>query len=1141
MAAVERDAATRERDLALAMYETFLASGSEDSISPRFQSREARDCSPQGLKSLKDNRSSSSSKELNEACLLNLRLTEFSHHERGAARLNHGSFGSCPKSVLAVQEEWTQRWLKQPDEFYFDGLEVGLLEARKAVAEHVNCPVEELVLVDNATVSSSIVAMDVMWALAEGRYKKGDMILMLNFAYRAVANAFQAYGVRAGAQLLIVDIPFPVRSPVEVLAALEKVLQKAKSEEKVIRLAVLDHIVSMPSIILPVKEMVAMCRRYGIEQVFVDGAQAIGQVDINVKDIDADYYTSNLNKWLFAPTTASLFHSKAKHLARLHHPITSHNYGKGLVDECSWVGTRDYSPLLAVPACFKFIDRVPGGLKAIKAYNHDRIVAVGQMLADAWATHCGVAPEMMGTMVMVGLPPALHISSSQELQSLRIRLRQEFSIEVYGFVPKTTPDEGFSAYLRVSHQLYNTWDDYLRLRDAINLLVAEQSIGKANITEEEGSGELLNLFAALRTLEDRGVRDRLQFVSSSARKRLSGFVEFEIASSEFIVSNENRVDEVQVNIAFIVPVAVGYLATRKRGVVILPYAWKKLIVRVWGFLRLFRCSCVGEDHEMILRVKIGGPAGVLQRYQRILRYYTTTNGPEEKRSSVPRRTIAASASAYEVLGLSEKCSPASIRIAFKKLAKATHPDLQSESSTVEFIRVLAAYEILSDPQKRAQYDENLRSRRAEQTTADASHFEEKSHVRSREELELADKSTEVVSWLKTYRVMVKDIIRRQEIGAGSGWEEELRAETQSALRKAYFGPPVSEREGVPECFEAEERAQPDLLDVLHLVSGRHLFGLVRQVDVPLLESAAGQRPALLHTNPHALESNPDRFDPARTVERREIHTEESQGLQQAEGSPSSCSLRDDSQSVFVDLELEMFGNVVARSIRVPPEERCSDSDSSGSGKEEDEGDSIYVYLSSEQIEDNELMENASGQELKKIFLGSIRGLGSSKVGSVCNVYGPDGQRTHLILQHRTPGVKHMQWFRIGEDGSPCECRCRRASVLPSRYWIFEPRADTHNVGGWYIETFGHSSRRRMNKRVSYESREYKHGFSIYSATRDDKKLHPAMYIMAAAYKTLDEEVGQRRRGALSTRLRAWSGLDQISSSFSTWWRSRWSL
>ncbi|KAG6551095.1 hypothetical protein Mapa_007330 [Marchantia paleacea] len=470
---MEQDAAIRERDLALAMHETFMASGSEDGLSPRLQNSEMRD-SPRGVSRLWGEQRSPVAKELNKAFLKNLRKTEFGHHERGAARLNHGSFGSCPKSVLGAQAEFSQTWLKQPDAFYFGGVEAAMLEARRAVAEHVNCPVQELVLIDNATTSATIVAMDIMWAFAEGRYQKGDTILMLNFAYKAVSKAFHAYGVRAGAQLLIVEIPFPITSPSEVLAALDGVLKKAKAEDRVIRLAVIDHIVSMPSIILPVKDMVALCRSYGIEQVFVDGAQAIGQVEINVQEIDADYYTSNLNKWLFAPTTASLFHCKAKHLSRLHHPIISHNYGQGLVEECNWVGTRDYSALLAVPACFQFMNSVPGGLKAIRAYNHDRVVAMGKMLAEAWGTHCGVPADMMGSMVTVGLPPALQISSPHEVHDLRTCLRQEFSIEIHGFAPPKKQDaKAITAYLRISHQLYNTLDEYLSLRDAINTLVTK--------------------------------------------------------------------------------------------------------------------------------------------------------------------------------------------------------------------------------------------------------------------------------------------------------------------------------------------------------------------------------------------------------------------------------------------------------------------------------------------------------------------------------------------------------------------------------------------------------------------------------------------------------------------------------------------
>ncbi|CAM6129937.1 unnamed protein product [Calypogeia fissa] len=543
----QQAAAIRERDLALAMHETFLSSGSEDALSPRsprFQNRDIR--SPFGSFSNRSPRSSSttrrpsfssssspsspslaatvaaekgsagleSSKILKgdkqisqklgqeddgghkleqqggggkeetelklEACLQRLRETEFDHHQKGVARLNNGSFGTCPKSVLLRQEQWMQQWLAQPDDMYFGPLDKGLLESRKVVAAHVNCPVEQLVLLDNVTVAANVVAMDVMWSFIQGHFQRRDCILLSNFTYGALKTTFEAYAVRAGAHILIADIPFPVSSKDEIVSSYERVLQGAQKDGRVIRLALVDHVVSMPSMIIPLKELISICRRYGVEQVLVDGAQTLGSVQLDLMEIDADYYAGNLHKWFFAPSSAAFLYSKAKHLPRLHHPIISHNYGKGFAVECEWMGTRDFSAMLAVPAAFDFFKKIPGGYEAVRAYNHKKIIAAGKMLAEAWGTGCGVAPDLCGSMVMVGLPPALGIQTMDDAHALRTRLRNEFSIEVHTFTPPrelagASPVKGVTAHVRISHQIYNTWPEYLRLRDVINALVEEKS------------------------------------------------------------------------------------------------------------------------------------------------------------------------------------------------------------------------------------------------------------------------------------------------------------------------------------------------------------------------------------------------------------------------------------------------------------------------------------------------------------------------------------------------------------------------------------------------------------------------------------------------------------------------------------------
>ncbi|HLI90890.1 MAG TPA: molecular chaperone DnaJ [Ktedonobacteraceae bacterium] len=60
---------------------------------------------------------------------------------------------------------------------------------------------------------------------------------------------------------------------------------------------------------------------------------------------------------------------------------------------------------------------------------------------------------------------------------------------------------------------------------------------------------------------------------------------------------------------------------------------------------------------------------------------------------------------YEVLGISRNATEDEVKRAFRRLAKQYHPDANKEQGAeARFVEVNEAYEVLSDPQKRAAYD-----------------------------------------------------------------------------------------------------------------------------------------------------------------------------------------------------------------------------------------------------------------------------------------------------------------------------------------------------------------------------------------------------------------------------------------------------
>ena len=374
--------------------------------------------------------------------------------------LNHGTVGATPRVVLEAQQAWQRRVEAQPAAFLFRELmrvtadEPGaprllLRQAADAVGEFVGASGDDLVFVDNASTGINAVLRSIA-------LQPGDEIVLLAHAYGAVRKAAEFVARGAGANVVVVATPFPMRddSPAALVDALERALTPRT------RLAILDHIVSDTALTLSIAALVARCKARGVP-VLVDGAHAPGAIALDVAAIGADWYVGNLHKWAFAPRACGFLWVAPAQRAAIHPPTISWGLDVGLAQEFDWTGTRDPSAMLSAPAGLAFMRDVLG-VEAMRRWNHDLVWRMANELSARWGEPFTTPEAMVGCMACVALPARIDALGAAAAPALKDWLWAERRIEA-----QVLAIDG-RVCVRLAAQVYNDESDYERLADAVD-------------------------------------------------------------------------------------------------------------------------------------------------------------------------------------------------------------------------------------------------------------------------------------------------------------------------------------------------------------------------------------------------------------------------------------------------------------------------------------------------------------------------------------------------------------------------------------------------------------------------------------------------------------------------------------------------
>jgi len=388
--------------------------------------------------------------------------------------LNHGSFGSCPRSVLEQQSVWRARMERQPIEFLDKELEGHLDRARAALGEFVGADPDDLAFVPNATTGVNTIVNGLELA-------PGDEILTTDHEYNACLNAAHVAAERSGARVVVANVELPIKDAADVTAAIV-----AKATDRT-RLALISHITSPTGVLFPIQQIVAALNERGIDTL-VDGAHAPGMVALDLSRLNAAYYTGNAHKWLCTPKGSAFLHVRRDRQASVRPLVISHGTNSPRTDrnrfrlEFDWGGTGDPTPYLVIPQALEFMAGLrPGGWSELQAANRSLALGARRKLIAAVGTGAQpLAPDdMIGALAAVDLPMTVRPSpeatpthagtTTHPLDPLRDALFAEDRIEVPVYPWPHTPADVAPRrrLLRVSAQLYNEPADYDRLVSAL--------------------------------------------------------------------------------------------------------------------------------------------------------------------------------------------------------------------------------------------------------------------------------------------------------------------------------------------------------------------------------------------------------------------------------------------------------------------------------------------------------------------------------------------------------------------------------------------------------------------------------------------------------------------------------------------------
>jgi isopenicillin-N epimerase len=341
----------------------------------------------------------------------------------------------CPSSgpVLETLYNVTKDMDQDPSSDNRAKLGDGRENTRKLLAEFLRVTPEEIVITRNTSESNNLVSTGI-------DLKAGDEVLLTADNHPSNHTAWQEKAKRYG--FTVIDLPVPNPHP-----GFDHYVQAfAKAITPRTKLISFTHQTSTVGDLFPAKEICRVARERGV-LTLVDGAQSFGLMDVDLSDIQPDFYSGSAHKWPCGPKENGVLYINKSAQSKIWASIFSAYPGRvGVSRTFEGFGQRDEPAMIAFGEALKLQTQI--GRAQIEKRSRELTTALIEGLKKIDGVKIWTSPDPTRRVAVLSFQPG-----NLDVRKLSTALYQKDRI---GCATRGGQDR---AGLRFSPHFYNTHAD----------------------------------------------------------------------------------------------------------------------------------------------------------------------------------------------------------------------------------------------------------------------------------------------------------------------------------------------------------------------------------------------------------------------------------------------------------------------------------------------------------------------------------------------------------------------------------------------------------------------------------------------------------------------------------------------------------